>query len=135
MPLQFQPDETFQFDCSEDWIKINGVSTKLQVAHIAPRHYQGIPFEELLGLAVSIWSENESALQNVNKLIIGQTFDSHAARFRLINGDHQFVGVEIVHAERSRLGIGLVNLATVCKLGRITRGQTLTPQKNSPRWR
>lgn len=33
VPLQFQPGETFQFDWSEDWIKINSVSTKLQVAH------------------------------------------------------------------------------------------------------
>jgi hypothetical protein len=33
VPLQFQPGEAFQFDWSEDWIKINGVSTKLQVAH------------------------------------------------------------------------------------------------------
>jgi hypothetical protein len=27
------PGEAFQFDWSEDWIKINGISTKLQVAH------------------------------------------------------------------------------------------------------
>jgi transposase len=33
VPLQFQPGEAFQFDWSEDWIRINGVSTKLQVAH------------------------------------------------------------------------------------------------------
>lgn len=33
VPLLFQPGEAFQFDCSEDWVKINGVSTKLQIAH------------------------------------------------------------------------------------------------------
>ena len=33
MPLQFAPGEAFQFDWSEDWVKINGVSTKLQIAH------------------------------------------------------------------------------------------------------
>ena len=33
VPLQFAPGEAFQFDWSEDWIRINGVSTKLQVAH------------------------------------------------------------------------------------------------------
>jgi hypothetical protein len=33
VPLQFQPGEAFQFDWSEDWIRINGISTKLQVAH------------------------------------------------------------------------------------------------------
>jgi hypothetical protein len=27
------PGEAFQFDWSEDWVKINGVSTKLQIAH------------------------------------------------------------------------------------------------------
>lgn len=34
VPLQFVPGEAFQFDWSEDWIKINGVSTKLQIAHV-----------------------------------------------------------------------------------------------------
>lgn len=33
VPLQFDPGEAFQFDWSEDWIKINGISTKLQIAH------------------------------------------------------------------------------------------------------
>jgi transposase len=34
VPLQFAPGEAFQFDWGEDWIKIDGVSTKLQIAHI-----------------------------------------------------------------------------------------------------
>lgn len=33
VPLEFAPGEAFQFDWSEDWVKINGVSTKLQIAH------------------------------------------------------------------------------------------------------
>ena len=34
VPLQFAPGEAFQFDWSEDWVRINGVSTKLQIAHV-----------------------------------------------------------------------------------------------------
>lgn len=34
VPLQFAPGEAFQFDWSEDWVRINGVRTKLQVAHV-----------------------------------------------------------------------------------------------------
>jgi len=33
VPLQFAPGEAFQFDWGEDWIRIDGVSTKLQIAH------------------------------------------------------------------------------------------------------
>jgi len=33
VPLHFAPGEAFQFDWCEDWIRINGVSTKLQIAH------------------------------------------------------------------------------------------------------
>jgi transposase len=33
VPLQFAPGEAFQFDWSEDWVKINGIRTKLQIAH------------------------------------------------------------------------------------------------------
>ena len=38
VPLQFAPGEAFQFDWSEDWVKINGVSTKLQIAHFKLSH-------------------------------------------------------------------------------------------------
>ena len=34
VPLQFSPGEAFQFDWSEDWVKINGQPTKLQIAHV-----------------------------------------------------------------------------------------------------
>lgn len=33
IPLEFSPGEASQFDWSEDWAMINGVNTKLQVAH------------------------------------------------------------------------------------------------------
>jgi len=33
VPLQFAPGEAFQFDWGEDWVRIGGVSTKLQIAH------------------------------------------------------------------------------------------------------
>jgi transposase len=33
VPLQFTPGEAFQFDWSEDYAVINGVNTKLQIAH------------------------------------------------------------------------------------------------------
>jgi len=33
VPLQFAPGEAFQFDWSEDWVMIDGINTKLQVAH------------------------------------------------------------------------------------------------------
>ena len=33
VPLQFAPGEAFQFDWSEDWAVIDGVNTKLQLAH------------------------------------------------------------------------------------------------------
>lgn len=33
VPLEFSPGEGFQFDWSEDWVRINGVITKLQIAH------------------------------------------------------------------------------------------------------
>ncbi len=33
VPLSFAPGEAFQFDWSEDWAIIDGVRTKLQVAH------------------------------------------------------------------------------------------------------
>ena len=38
VPLQFAPGEAFQFDWSEDWVVIDGVSTKLQVAHFKLCH-------------------------------------------------------------------------------------------------
>ncbi len=38
IPLRFSPGEAFQFDWSEDWVVINGVNTKLQVAHFKLSH-------------------------------------------------------------------------------------------------
>jgi len=34
VPLQFAPGEAFQFDWSEEWVVIDGVNTKLQIAHL-----------------------------------------------------------------------------------------------------
>jgi transposase len=38
VPLQFAPGEAFQFDWSEDYAVINGVNTKLQIAHFRLSH-------------------------------------------------------------------------------------------------
>ena len=38
VPLIFAPGEAFQFDWSEDWIRIGGKSTKLQMAHFKLCH-------------------------------------------------------------------------------------------------
>jgi transposase len=38
VPLQFAPGEAFQFDWSEDYVVINGVNTKLQIAHFRLSH-------------------------------------------------------------------------------------------------
>ena len=34
VPLTFAPGEAYQFDWAEDWIILDGVTTKVQVAHI-----------------------------------------------------------------------------------------------------
>ena len=38
VPLSFAPGEAFQFDWSEDYVVINGVNTKLQIAHFRLSH-------------------------------------------------------------------------------------------------
>lgn len=38
VPLQFAPGEAFQFDWSEDWVRIKGKKTKLQIAHFKLSH-------------------------------------------------------------------------------------------------
>ena len=38
VPLTFAPGEAFQFDWSEDYVVINGVNTKLQIAHFKLSH-------------------------------------------------------------------------------------------------
>jgi transposase len=38
VPLAFAPGEAFQFDWSEDYVVIDGVNTKLQVAHFKLSH-------------------------------------------------------------------------------------------------
>ena len=38
VPLIFAPGEAFQFDWSEDWVRLSGKSTKLQIAHFKLSH-------------------------------------------------------------------------------------------------
>jgi transposase len=38
VPLVFAPGEAFQFDWSEDWVRLGGKSTKLQIAHFKLSH-------------------------------------------------------------------------------------------------
>ncbi len=38
VPLLFASGEAFQFDWSEDWVKIKGKATKLQIAHFKLSH-------------------------------------------------------------------------------------------------
>ncbi|WP_256858583.1 IS21 family transposase, partial [Solemya velum gill symbiont] len=38
VPLSFAPGEAFQFDWSEDYVQINGVNTKLHIAHFKLSH-------------------------------------------------------------------------------------------------
>src|SRR3546814_1044378 len=38
VPLSFAPGEAFQFDWCEDWAILDGVRTKLHVAHFKPSH-------------------------------------------------------------------------------------------------
>jgi transposase len=38
VPLAFAPGEAFQFDWSEDWVRLGGKSTKLQIAHFKLSH-------------------------------------------------------------------------------------------------
>lgn len=43
VPLAFDPGEAYQFDWSEEWIVLNGATTKVQVAHVRLCHSR-MPF-------------------------------------------------------------------------------------------
>ncbi len=43
VPLTFAPGEAYQFDWAEDWIVLDGVTTKVQVAHVRLCHSR-MPF-------------------------------------------------------------------------------------------
>src|SRR3546814_9759859 len=49
VPLSFAPGEAFQFDWSEDWAILDGVRTKLQVAHFKLSHSRARSEERRVG--------------------------------------------------------------------------------------
>ncbi len=68
VPLAFAPGEAFQFDWSEDWAIIDGVRTKLQVAHFKLSHSRAFLVRAYL-------------LQTHEML-----FDAHNHAFRVLGG-------------------------------------------------
>mgnify|MGYP001765098830 CR=1 FL=1 len=68
VPLSFAPGEAFQFDWSEDWAIIDGVRTKLQVAHFKLSHSRAFIVRAYL-------------LQTHEML-----FDAHNHAFRVLGG-------------------------------------------------
>lgn len=68
VPLSFSPGEAFQFDWSEDWAIIDGVRTKLQVAHFKLSHSRAFIVRAYL-------------LQTHEML-----FDAHNHAFRVLGG-------------------------------------------------
>ena len=68
VPLIFAPGEAFQFDWSEDWIRIGGKSTKLQMAHFKLCHSRA-------------FSLRAYPLQTHEML-----FDAHNHAFRVLGG-------------------------------------------------
>ena len=68
VPLSFAPGEAFQFDWSEDWAILDGVRTKLQVAHFKLSHSRAFTVRAYL-------------LQTHEML-----FDAHNHAFRVLGG-------------------------------------------------
>jgi len=68
VPLSFAPGEAFQFDWSEDWIRIGGKKTKLQMAHFKLCHSRAFYLRAYL-------------LQTHEML-----FDAHNHAFRVLGG-------------------------------------------------
>jgi transposase len=68
VPLIFAPGEAFQFDWSEDWIRIGGKKTKLQMAHFKLCHSRAFSLRAYL-------------LQTHEML-----FDAHNHAFRVLGG-------------------------------------------------
>jgi transposase len=68
VPLRFKPGEAFQFDWSEDWAVINGVKTKLQIAHFKLSYSRAFVLRAYL-------------LQNHEML-----FDAHAHALAILGG-------------------------------------------------
>lgn len=68
VPLTFAPGEAFQFDWSEDWIRIGGKPVKLQMAHFKLCHSRAFCLRAFL-------------LQTHERL-----FDAHNHAFRVLSG-------------------------------------------------
>jgi transposase len=68
VPLIFAPGEAFQFDWSEDWFKIGGKSTKVQVAHFKLCHSRAFTLRAYL-------AQSHEML-----------FDAHNHAFRMFGG-------------------------------------------------
>jgi transposase len=68
VPLSFAPGEAFQFDWSEDWLRIGGKKTKLQMAHFKLCHSRTFYLRAYL-------------LQTHEML-----FDAHNHTFRVLGG-------------------------------------------------
>ena len=68
MPLVFAPGEAFQFDWSEDWIRIGGKKVKLQMAHFKLCHSRAF------FLRVYLTQTHE------------MLFDAHNHAFRVLQG-------------------------------------------------
>lgn len=68
VPLSFAPGEAFQFDWSEDYVLIDGVRTKLQIAHFKLSHSRAFFMR--------------AYLQQTHEML----FDAHYHAFRCFNG-------------------------------------------------
>ena len=68
VPLIFAPGEAFQFDWSEDWLKIGNKTTKLQVAHIKLCHSRAFVLR--------------AYLTQTHEML----FDAHNHAFRVLGG-------------------------------------------------
>ncbi|MGZ7124244.1 MAG: IS21 family transposase [Halobacteriota archaeon] len=68
VPLSFAPGEAFQFDWSEDYVLINGVRTKLQIAHFKLSHSRAFFMR--------------AYLQQTHEML----FDAHYHAFQCFNG-------------------------------------------------
>src|SRR3546814_16125316 len=68
VPLSFAPGEAFQFDWSEDWAILDGVRTKLQVAHFKLSHSRAFTVR--------------AYLLQTNEML----FDAHNHAFRVLGG-------------------------------------------------
>ena len=91
VPLAFAPGEAFQFDWSEDWVRIGGEKVKLQVAQFKLSHSRAF-------LLRAYWKQTHEML-----------FDAHNHAFAVFGGvprrgiyDNMKTAVDKVHAGKRR---------------------------------